>query len=74
MTVRTSPKKLRIDSSKAYVNLNWKNIYTIDDALSETITWYKTYQSKQKDMKEFSISQIDNYVSEAKRVNMNWTG
>ena len=41
-----------IDSSKAYVNLNWKNIYTIDNALSETITWYKTYQSKQKDMKE----------------------
>ena len=66
-------KKLRIDSSKAYVNLNWKNIYTIDDALLETITWYKTYQSKQKDMKEFSISQIDNYVSKAKQVNMNWT-
>ena len=66
-------KKLMIDSSKAYVNLNWKNIYTIDNALSETITWYKTYQSKQKDMKEFSISQIDNYVSKAKQVNMNWT-
>jgi len=24
-------------------------------------------------MKEFSISQIDNYVSKAKQVNMNWT-
>jgi CDP-glucose 4,6-dehydratase len=66
-------KKLMIDSSKAYANLNWKNIYTTVDALAETITWYKTYQSKHKDMKEFSISQIDNYVSKAKRVNMNWT-
>jgi len=64
---------LMIDSSKAYANLNWKNIYTTVDALAETITWYKTYQSKHKDMKEFSISQIDNYVSKAKRVNMNWT-
>ena len=61
-----------IDSSKAYINLDWKNIYTIDDALSETIKWYKTYQSKEEHMKEFSISQIDNYVSKAKQVNMNW--
>ena len=66
-------KKLMIDSSKAYSNLDWKNIYTIDDALSEIIAWYKTYQNKQEDMKEFSISQIDNYVSKAKQVNMNWT-
>ena len=65
-------KKLVIDSSKAYINLDWKNIYTIDDALSETIKWYKTYQSKEEHMKEFSISQIDNYVSKAKQVNMNW--
>jgi len=66
-------KKLMIDSSKAYSNLDWKNIYTIDDALSEIIAWYKTYQNKQEDMKEFSISQIDNYVSKAKQVIMNWT-
>ena len=66
-------KKLMIDSSKAYSNLDWKNIYTIDDTLSEIIAWYKTYQNKQEDMKEFSISQIDNYVSKAKQVNMNWT-
>jgi CDP-glucose 4,6-dehydratase len=66
-------KKLMIDSSKAYSNLDWKNIYTIDDALSEIIAWYKTYQNKQEDMKEFSISQIDNYVAKAKQVNMNWT-
>ena len=66
-------EKLMIDSSKAYTNLDWKNIYTVNDALLETITWYKTYQSKKEHMKEFSISQIDNYVSKAKQVNMNWT-
>ena len=65
-------KKLMIDSSKAYTNLGWKNIYTVDDTLSETIAWYKAYQNKQEHMKEFSISQIDNYISKAKQVNTNW--
>ena len=54
--------------------INW--IYydqPIDDALSEIIAWYKTYENKQEDMKEFSISQIDNYISNAKQVNINWT-
>ena len=66
-------KRLMIDPSKAYTNLGWKNIYTVDDTLSETIAWYKTYENKQEDMKEFSISQIDNYISSAKQVNINWT-
>ena len=61
-----------IDSSKAYTNLGWKNIYTVDDTLSETIAWYKAYQNKKEHMKEFSISQIDNYISKAKQVNTNW--
>jgi len=66
-------KRLMIDPSKAYTNLGWKNIYTVDDTLSETIAWYKTYENKQEDMKEFSISQIDNYILRAEQVNINWT-
>ena len=66
-------KRLMIDPLRAYTNLGWKNIYTVDDTLSETIAWYKTYENKQEDMKEFSISQIDNYISRAEQVNINWT-
>ena len=47
-------ESLLLDSSKANQRLGWKNVFSIDQALSETIEWYKTYHENNKDMKQFT--------------------
>ena len=66
-------ESLLLDSSKANQRLGWKNVFSIDQALSETTEWYKTYHENNKDMKQFTISQIKNYISFAQQSNLIWT-
>ena len=47
--------------------------FSIDQALSETTEWYKTYHENNKDMKQFTSSQIKNYISFAQQSNLIWT-
>jgi len=63
---------LLLDSSKANQRLGWKNVCSIDQTLSETIEWYKTYHEKKKEMKQFTINQIKNYISFAQQNNLMW--
>ena len=65
-------ESLLLDSSKANQRLGWKNVYSIDQVLSETVEWYKTYHENNKDMKQFTISQIKNYISFAQQNNLIW--
>lgn len=57
---------LRLDSGKAMLKLGWHPVYSIDEALHETISWYKKYFENSTDMKKFSISQIRKYVKKGK--------
>jgi len=63
---------LLLDSSKANQRLGWKNVCSIDQALDETIEWYKTYYENNKDMKQFTINQIKNYISYGQQNNLAW--
>jgi len=65
-------ESLLLDSSKANQRLGWKNVCSIDQALYETVEWYKTYHENNKDMKQFTISQIKNYVSYGQQSNLAW--
>ena len=65
-------ESLLLDSSKANQRLGWKNVYSIDQVLSETVEWYKTYHENNKDMKQFTISQIKNYISYGQQSNLAW--
>ena len=66
-------ESLLLDSSKANQRLGWKNVYSIEQALSETIEWYKTYHENKKEVKQFTINQIKNYISFAQQSNLIWT-
>ena len=66
-------ESLQLDSSKANQRLGWKNVCSIDQALSETIEWYKTYHEKKKEMKQFTSNQIKNYIAFAQQSNLIWT-
>tara|TARA_Y100000590_G_scaffold432034_1_gene547561 strand:+ start:791 stop:1924 length:1134 start_codon:yes stop_codon:yes gene_type:complete len=66
-------KLLILDSSKANQELKWKNVCSIDEAISETVGWYKEYENNDNGMKEFSINQIKKYIELAKQRNLIWT-
>ena len=66
-------ESLLLDSSKADKRLGWKNVFLIDQALSETVEWYKTYHENNKDMKQFTMDQIKNYTALAQENNLIWT-
>lgn len=51
---------LRLDSSKARDTLTWTPRWDINEALSHTVTWYRTWRAG-ADMKESSLAQIAAY-------------
>jgi CDP-glucose 4,6-dehydratase len=57
-------KLLKLDCSKAHTLLNWKPQYSIDEAVKETIEWYKLYYSgaDKEDIRQKSKSQIVKYA------------
>lgn len=65
-------KSLMLDSSKAKKLLNWTPVYSIKEAINETVSWYREYNKKTTNMFDFSLSQIENYVKKAKHMNISW--
>ena len=62
-----------INSSKANKILEWKNVYSVVEALEETVLWYKNFYVNPKDIERESISQIEKYVSRAAENNLIWS-
>lgn len=63
---------LRLDSTKATNMLQWHPVYSLDEAISETVTWYKNFSNKNIDMKKLTLKQIESYSKKAKEVNIVW--
>ena len=63
---------LMLDSSKAIEKLGWRPVYSIKDAISKTITWYKEYFTNDNHMQEFTQNQILEYAEQAKKMNIVW--
>lgn len=65
-------KYLMLDSNKSKNNLGWNTIYSIEEAIHETVNWYKENSIRPQNMYEFSLKQINNYVRKAQKMNMSW--
>ena len=63
---------LMLDSSKAINKLNWHPVYSIKEAITKTITWYKEYFTNKDNMEKFTQDQILEYVEQAKKMNLDW--
>ena len=63
---------LLLDSTKALNSLEWKTIYSLETAINETISWYKSYYSNHVSMRELSINQIEQYSKKANQMNIAW--
>ena len=53
---------LKLDISKAISYLNWKPLYNAEEALKNTVSWYKEFYSNNPNMLEFTTSQIKEYM------------
>ena len=63
---------LTIDSSKSSRYLDWKTVFSIDEAINETVLWYKKFVDDNTDMQKFTSQQIKNYIAKAKENNLIW--
>ena len=56
---------LRLDSSKARVRLDWRPLYSVEEALRRSIEWYRLFYAggNPKAMKKVTLEQIKHYMS-----------
>lgn len=62
-------KLLKLDCTKAFTELNWKPIFTADQALSLTIEWYKKYYENQI---VSTAQDLNFYIEMATKSNATW--
>lgn len=55
---------LRLDADKARARLGWEPVLSVDQALAQTVAWYKAWRAGQ-DMRAFTLKQIDAYMQKA---------
>lgn len=64
---------LKLNCDKALYHLKWRAILDFEETVSETVLWYKNfYENKSTDIKNFTVSQIENYMSKAKAEGLQW--
>ena len=55
-------KFLKLDSSKAKSRLGWSNVYSLEEGLSKTVEWYRSYLDG-KNVRELCEFQIDEFIN-----------
>lgn len=55
-------KYLKLDCSKAKMDLGWKPRWTLERALESIVDWVKYYQNNEVDLKEICLRQIRDYT------------
>jgi len=58
-------KLLKLDISKSRFNLKWKPTYTAEEAIKNTVDWYKKFYDGNVDMRKFTKNQIKEYTEKS---------
>ena len=56
---------LRVDASKAIQQLGWVPIWDTEEAVHRTAEWYAKYYSGTQDMRQFTLTQIEEFENAA---------
>ena len=62
---------LKLDCSKACMELNWNSVWDNDVTFEKTISWYKEFYEKQGKIQ--TIQNLEDYVLDAKDKKIEWT-
>ena len=65
-------KLLKLDSSKIFNLMKWKPTYSYDDSIEKTVDWYLRYHKNKKNIQNFTILQIKDYVKQAQKTKNGW--
>ena len=64
---------LKLNCDKVLFDLQWLPTLVFDETVRMTVQWYKTfYQNSDKSMHDYTIQQIDEYMTLAKDRDMKW--
>lgn len=58
---------LRLDSTKAFVELGWRPLLSVEEAVSETVAWHQRFVRDPSSMADFTLRQISDYVQRWER-------
>ncbi len=59
-------KLLQLNIDKATNQLGWTPIFNVDEAVANTVSWYKNFYDKKENVYDFSIEQIKSYMEKMK--------
>lgn len=62
---------LKLDCSKADMNLKWKSVWNSDTTFKKTLKWYKSYYDEDKTI--LTAKDLTSYISDAKSKGLEWT-
>jgi CDP-glucose 4,6-dehydratase len=54
---------LRLDSTKAFVELGWKPHFAVEEAISKTVDWYREFRTSPGAIRAFTDNQIAEYAA-----------
>lgn len=60
---------LKLDCSKAYILLKWKNVWDSQITFKKTVEWYKSYY---EDKKILTKEDLESYITDAKVKDIEW--
>lgn len=63
---------LRLSWDKAAARLNWRPVYSWEEALAEIVAWFQAWQ-QQEDMYRICRNHIEAYVQQARDLNLEWS-
>ncbi|HUT23512.1 MAG TPA: CDP-glucose 4,6-dehydratase [Sumerlaeia bacterium] len=72
------PERLALNWDKAANRLDWRPVYTANEALAATVEWYRlcqtqTARSESASMYGACVDQIREYTDRARKLNVEWT-
>lgn len=62
---------LKLDCSKAHIQLKWKDVWDSETTFEKTVKWYKAYYENNKEI--LTQSDLESYIYDAKIKNLEWT-
>lgn len=64
---------LQLDINKAEKVLGVIPVYSAQEAIAQTTEWYKAFYAGKEDMRAFSQKQINDFISAARKKNIEWS-
>lgn len=61
---------LKLDCSKANIQLKWKNVWNSNTTFEKTVKWYQSYYCENKNL--LTKNDLNNYIKDAKSKNIEW--